>query len=224
LLFWGAVAFFFAKKNFFYFFAKYVSPNNRRETTCIWQPRYLSPVCTLPVPMLLAHSCTQFHWLSQPEPQVSGWIRHETNVFVFDSWDTSRQVSPSPFLWYSLTHAYRSIGYRNHNPKPLVESTVRLMYLRVYYSRDSSNSRQPSPSPSLVYSFTHTHRSIGYRNRNPQPLAESTTRLMYLRVYDSRDSSCQSAPSPSPCYPLTHTYRSIGYRNRNPLWLNPPWD
>ena len=60
------------------------------------------------------------------------------------------------------------------------------------------------------------HRSIRYRNRNPQLLAESAARLMYLRVYDSRDSSCQPAPSPSPCYPLTHTRRSIGYRNRNP--------
>ena len=38
-------------------------------------------------------------------------------------------------------------------------------------------------------SLTHAHRSIGYRNRNPQPL--------YLRVYDSRDSSRQPAPSPS---------------------------
>jgi hypothetical protein len=41
-------------------------------------------------------------------------------------------------------------------------------------------------------------------------------RLMYLRVYDSRDGSCQPAPSPSPCFPLTNARRSIGYRNRNP--------
>jgi hypothetical protein len=31
----------------------------------------------------------------------------------------------------SLTHAHRSIGYRNHNPQPLVEFVTRLMYLRV---------------------------------------------------------------------------------------------
>jgi hypothetical protein len=78
---------------------------------------------------------------------------------------------------------------------------------------------QPSestPSPSLHYSLTHTHRSIGYRNRNPQTLADSSTRLMYLRVYDSRDSSRQPVPSPSLSYSLTHTHRSIGYHNRNP--------
>jgi hypothetical protein len=37
---------------------------------------------TFPVPMLLAHTCTQVHWLSQPEPPASDWIRHETNVFT----------------------------------------------------------------------------------------------------------------------------------------------
>jgi hypothetical protein len=50
---------------------------------------------------------------------------------------------------------------------------ARLMHLRVYDSRDSS--RQPAPSPSVCCSLTHVHRSIGYRNRNPQPLAESAT-------------------------------------------------
>ncbi len=30
--------------------------------------------------MLLAHSCTQVPWLSQPQPPASGWILHETNV------------------------------------------------------------------------------------------------------------------------------------------------
>ncbi len=99
----------------------------------------------------------------------------------------------------------------------LAESAARLMYLRVYDSRDSS--RQPAPSPSLSYSLTHPHRSIGYRNRNPQLLSESVVRLMYLRVYDSRDSSRQPAPSPSLWYSLTHGHRSIGYRNRNPQLL-----
>jgi hypothetical protein len=89
------------------------------------------------------------------------------------------------------TQAHRSIGYLNHNPQVLTESTVRLMYLCVYDSRDTS--RQPPPSPSLSYSLTHVHRSIGYLNRNPKPLAESVVRQMYLRVYDLRDTSRQSS-------------------------------
>jgi len=97
-----------------------------------------------------------------------------------------------------LTHAHRSIGYRNRNPQPLAEYAARLMHLRVYDNRDGS--RQSTPSLSLFYSLTNEHRSIGYRNLNPQTLAESSTRLMYLRVYDSRDSSHQSAPSPSLYY------------------------
>ena len=64
-------------------------------------------------------------------------------------------------------------------------------------------------SPSVCYSLTHAHRSIGYRNRNPQPLTESAARLMYLCVYDSRDSSHQSAPSPSVCYSLTHAHSTL---------------
>ena len=88
------------------------------------------------------------------------------------------------------------------------------MYLRVYDTRDSS--RQSEPSPSLFYSFTHAHRSIGYRNRNPQLLAESVTRLMYLRVYDNRDSVYdnrdnfhQPSPSPSLSYFLTHAHSTL---------------
>jgi hypothetical protein len=78
------------------------------------------------------------------------------------------------------------------------------MYLRVYDSRDTS--RQTAPSPSLGYSLTHTHRSIGYHNRNPQPLAESTTRLMYLRVSDCT----LSVPRL-----LVHTYTQVH-------WLSEP--
>jgi hypothetical protein len=97
-----------------------------------------------------------------------------------------------------LAHTYTQVHWLlNRNPQPLAESPPRLMYLRVYDSRD--NSRQPEPSPSLSYSFTHSHRSIGYRHRNPQTLADSSTRLMYLRVYDNRDRyvnrSRQTAPS-----------------------------
>ena len=68
---------------------------------------------------------------------------------------------------------------------------------------------QHPASPSLRYSLTHAHRSIGYRNRNPQPLAESTVRLMYLRVYDIRVSSHQSSPSPSLSYLLTHEHNTL---------------
>jgi hypothetical protein len=129
---------------------------------------------------------------------------------VYDSRDTSRHPAPSPSLCYSLTHAHRSsrsIGYRNRNPQLLSESTVRLMYLRVYGSRDSS--RQPAPSPSLWSSLTYAHRSIGYHNRNPQSLTESSARLLYLRVYDSRDSSRQPAPSPSLYYSFTHAHSTL---------------
>jgi hypothetical protein len=91
--------------------------------------------------------------------------------------------------------------------QPLADSSARLMYLRVYDSRDSS--RQPAPSPSLCYSLTHAHRSIGYPNRNPQPLADSSARLMYLRVYDSRISSHQPPPSPSLSYLLTHAHSTL---------------
>jgi hypothetical protein len=112
-------------------------------------------------------------------------------------------LSPSS----SLTHVHRSIGYSNLNPQSLTESASRLMYLRVYNSRD--NSHQSVPFPSLYYSFTHAHWSIGYHNHNPQLLSESTTRLMHLRVYDNRDDSHQSAPSPSLCYSLTHAHNTL---------------
>jgi hypothetical protein len=128
-------------------------------------------------------------------------------LHLLDSRDSSRQPAPSPSLCYSLTHAHRSIGYRNRNPQPLADSPPRLMYLRVYDNRE--NSRQPTPSPSLYYSLTHTHRSIGYRNRNPQPLADSSARLMYLRIYDSRVSSHQAAHSVSLCYSFTDAHRTF---------------
>jgi hypothetical protein len=91
------------------------------------------------------------------------------------------------------------------------------MYLRVYviYKDSRDTSRQPAPSPFLCYSLTHAHRSVGYRNRNPQPLTESDSRLMYLRVYDSRDTSRQSVCTlPVPILP-THTYTQVH-------WLSQP--
>ncbi len=85
----------------------------------------------------------------------------------------------------------------------------------LHYSKsDRRVARAPALSP--CSSLTHAYRFLGYRNRNPKPLADSAARLMYLCVYDSRDSSRQSAPFPSLCYSLTHAHRFLGYRNRNP--------
>ena len=64
----------------------------------------------------------------------------------------------------------------------------------------------------LTYTFTQVH----WLSQHPQPLSESTVRLMYLRVCDSRDRSCKTAPSwtsPSLSYSLPHVHRSIGYHN-----------
>jgi hypothetical protein len=74
------------------------------------------------------------------------------------------------------------------------------------FSQKRKENEKKKKTPGLIRfePLTHAHRSIGYRNRNPQLLAESAARLMYLRAYDSRDSSRQSVPSPSLCYLLTH--------------------
>ncbi len=77
---------------------------------------------------------------------------------VYDSRDSSRQLAPSPSLYYSLTHVHRSIGYRHRNPQVLVDSASRLMYSRVYDNRDSSH--QSAPSPSLHSSLTHAHSTL----------------------------------------------------------------
>jgi hypothetical protein len=57
---------------------------------------------------------------------------------------------------------------------------------------------QSTLNPSLGYSLAH-----GYHKIIPKPLTESTTRLMYLRVSDSRDRSCKTTPSPSMTVLLT---------------------
>ena len=74
--------------------------------------------------------------------------------------------------------------------------------------------RKLVPSPSLCYSLTHVHRSICYRNQT-QPLAEDATRLMYLRVYDSQDSSRKSSHPTRP-----YTPRSLSHTQVH--WLSPP--
>jgi hypothetical protein len=46
-------------------------------------------------------------------------------------------------------------------------------------------------------------------NDNPSILTESVGRLMYLRVYDRRDSSSKPTPSPSVWYSFTDTHSSV---------------
>ncbi len=113
-------------------------------------------------------------------------------------------------------HPLRPYATRSHmHTGPLVIATQtpapdcirRETNVSTYDTRDSS--RQPAPFPSLCYPITHAHRFIGYRNRNPQPLADSAVRLMNLRVYDNRDNSHQSAPSLSLCYSLTHAHITL---------------
>ncbi len=57
----------------------------------------------------------------------------------------------------------------------------------------------------VLCSLFSSARSIGYRKLNPQPLTESVTRLMYLRVYDNRDKSRSLHPPRPLFYSLTHT-------------------
>jgi hypothetical protein len=106
-----------------------------------------------------------------------------------------------------LSTPLRDGGVASH--RSLSSSSAVLLFEEKEKEKENSVVRQPAPSPSLFYSLTHTHRSIGYRNRNPQPLADSSVRLIYLRVYDSRVSSHQSAPSPSLCYLLTHAHSTL---------------
>ena len=81
--------------------------------------------------------------------------------------------APALFPHSSLTLTHWSIGYRNHNPQPLTESSQKLMYLRVYDSRESSH--HPPPSPSLYYSSHIQTGLFVIANHNPQSLTESST-------------------------------------------------
>jgi hypothetical protein len=123
-----------------------------------------------------------------PKPPFWKCVPRFFSILFVQFISTSRWTL-SPSLWYSITHARRSIGYRHSIPHPLVESTVRLMYLRVYDTRDSSC--KPEPSPSLWYSLTHAHRCIGYHTTPSvwEVSISSTLKLMYLSVYDIRDVS-----------------------------------
>ncbi len=103
-------------------------------------------------------------------------------------------LAPSPYLSYSLTHALWHTG-------PLVITTNPSLWL--------------NPSDGHETNALKLRRCI-YRN-NPQPLAESTTRLLHLRVSDNQDDSSKTLPSPFHPFlysSLTHTHRYIGYRNK----------
>jgi hypothetical protein len=80
-------------------------------------------------------------------------------------------------------------------------------FLKVHFCIFDSTS--PAFASTVCYSLTHAHRPIGYRNPNPQHLAKSAARLIYLRVYDSWYSSCKPASSPSICYSLTHAHSTL---------------
>ncbi len=62
--------------------------------------------------------------------------------------------------------------------------------------------------PYATRSHMHTGPLV-IATATPSLWAESATRLMYLRVYDSRDSSRQPAPSPSVCYSLKHAHSTL---------------
>jgi hypothetical protein len=68
-------------------------------------------------------------------------------------------------------------------------------WTRVAHKTQTTELALPSPHPSrrphTTRSHMHTDRSIGSHNI-PQPLADSNTRLIYLRVYDNRASSFKS--------------------------------
>jgi hypothetical protein len=109
-----------------------------------------------------------------------------------DSRDSSNKPAPSPSLCYSLTHAHRSIGYRNI-PQPLDDSVARLIYLRVYDSRDGAS--EPAPSPSPPSSLTHVH-SIQTPTLPTPTLLTCTQFLWFLsRLTRSRVSGVTNRPS-----------------------------
>ena len=83
-----------------------------------------------------------------------------------------------------LTFVFLPVTFRD---SPFIHYTP-VSSLLCVYNDNRDISCKITTSPSLCYSLTHAHRSIGYRNPT-QPLAESVTRLMHLRVYDNRDSS-----------------------------------
>ena len=156
---------------------------------------------------------------------VQAVAKHSTSDVLFRDW---REVA-----WELTGHSEQQCKERYHLADTIVDLTF--VFLRVIFrgspflpsshvltkDADSADSARPlhysksdrrvarAPALSPCSSLTHAHRSIGYRNRNPQPLAESAARLMYLRVYDSRDSSHQSAPSPSVFYSLTHAHSTL---------------
>ncbi len=74
------------------------------------------PEGNLSVPMLLVHTYTQVHWLSQPQPPVS---------YVYLTTDEIPLTSlhlPRPCTGYSLTHGQRTL------PTPTIPRSHTLRY------------------------------------------------------------------------------------------------
>jgi hypothetical protein len=147
--------------------------------------------------------CHHHAWtILHPYPDVSNSTSRlgvECCVWVGSTWGfpdrrgSTRTKHSS--LHYSLTHSHRSIGYRNRNPQSLIESAVRLMYLRVYDNRD--NSHQSVSSPSLSYSLTHTHNTL------PTPTILTITCTQVLWFLESL-----TRPTVS-CYVTTRTRLTV---------------
>ncbi len=76
----------------------------------------LSTDCTLPVPMLLAHTCTQVRWLSQPQPQpLSESAARLMNLRVYDNRDSSCKPAHSPSLQHP-PHAHAPHDHMHSGP------------------------------------------------------------------------------------------------------------
>jgi hypothetical protein len=95
-----------------------------------------------------------------------------------DRWDRSRQTAPSPPLCYSLTHAHRSIGYRNLNPQSLSESVVRPMYLRVLQCQ--STYLLPARTLPVRILLTHTYTQHPPRATTPTLLTITHTQVLWF--------------------------------------------
>jgi hypothetical protein len=114
---------------------------------------------------------------------------------VYDSRDSASRLTPtpSPFPRSSVTYVHRCIGYRNPTNRHFIPTSVRMMYLCVYDSRDRSSESVPSPSPRS--SLTYVQRCIGYHHPTISHFMSTSVRLMYLSMSDIRVSF---TPSPLP--------------------------
>jgi hypothetical protein len=98
--------------------------------------------------------------------------------------DSRSKGSDTPSLCYSLTHAHRSMGYRNI-PQPLADSAAILVYLRACDSRASSSKPAPSPS-SLCYSLTLAHSIHTPNPPTPTLLTFTCTQVLWFLAHLAR--------------------------------------